>query len=209
MSVTPPPQGIAAVLDRIAALPAPSLRHLVAIAGPPGSGKSTLAAALAQALGPSAAAVPMDGFHLDNALLDSRGLRHRKGAPETFDADGFVLAMRRLASEPDVILPVFDRDRDIAIAGRIEVAARHRVVLVEGNYLFLDQPPWRDLGGLWSLCVFLNPGLPELRRRLVRRWRDHGLAQAEAEARAEDNDLANAARVLASLHRPSAPWIEL
>ena len=33
----------------------------------------------------SAAVVPMDGFHYDDAVLTAKGLRQRKGAPETFD----------------------------------------------------------------------------------------------------------------------------
>lgn len=202
-------RGMDRALRQIAALPQAPVRHLVAVAGPPGSGKSTFAAALAEAIGPRAVVVPMDGFHLDNALLDARGLRHCKGAPETFDADGFVCAMRRLASEATVILPGFDRDRDIALAGRIEVTAQHGIALVEGNYLMLDLPPWSDLDLLWSLGIFLNPGLPELRRRLVRRWLDHGLTATEAEARAESNDLVNAARVLTHLRVPPVPMIRL
>src|SRR5690606_11329337 len=61
-------------------------RLVVAIAGPPGAGKSTLSAALHGLLPEgSAEVVAMDGFHFDDAILDRRGLRARKGAPETFD----------------------------------------------------------------------------------------------------------------------------
>jgi len=71
-------------------------RSLVAIAGAPGAGKSTLAAALVDRLGPEAALVPMDGFHLDNAILDARGRRFAKGSPDTFDVAGFEAALQRL-----------------------------------------------------------------------------------------------------------------
>ena len=64
-------------------------RLIVAIAGPPGAGKSTFAEALLPLLPEgSAAVVPMDGFHYDNAVLQALGMMERKGAPESFDFDG-------------------------------------------------------------------------------------------------------------------------
>ncbi|MCR9149117.1 MAG: hypothetical protein NXH83_03015 [Rhodobacteraceae bacterium] len=195
--------------DRIAALPDRAPRRLVAVAGPPGAGKSTLAAALVEALGPAAALVPMDGFHLDNTLLRAGGLIARKGAPETFDAEGFVAAMQRLETRDEVILPVFDRARDIAVAGAVRVGPEHRIAVVEGNYLLLDAAPWRGLAGLWSLAVFLDPGEAELERRLIERWRDHGLDPAAAAERARGNDLRNARLVLGAVAQGPAPLIRL
>lgn len=181
--------------------------RLLGLTGAPGVGKSTLAARLASAW--DAVVVPMDGFHLDNRILDARGLRPRKGAPESFDAEGFVAAMRRLASESAVVVPAFERDRDIAIAGAVEIGPQHRVAIVEGNYLLLDAEPWRCLAPLWSLAVFLDPGTGVLHDRLVQRWLDHGLDRAAAVSRAEGNDLRNAATV--RLHRvaPAAGVIEV
>ena len=67
--------------------------------------------------GIAAEVVPMDGFHLDNALLDARGLRAKKGAPETFDVAGFIALIHRLKTEADVVYPLFDRARDLSVAG--------------------------------------------------------------------------------------------
>lgn len=174
-------------------------RILVAIAGPPGSGKSTLAEALHEALvagGQAAAIVGMDGFHFDNRILEARGLRPRKGAPETFDAAGFAHLLRRLkARETDVAIPVFDRDIEIARAGAAVVGAEARILLVEGNYLLLDEEPWSGLAPLFDMSIYLDVPAEELERRLVKRWLDHGLAQDEALARARDNDIPNALRV--------------
>lgn len=168
-------------------------RRLVAILGAPGSGKSTLAEQLVAAL-PGAVLVPMDGFHLDNRLLDRDGLRARKGAPETFDAEGFVALIRRLKQGGDVVYPVFDRDRDLAIAGAGRVGAATGLVVVEGNYLLLDRAPWRDLAGLWDLSVMLDVPAEELRRRLTARWQGLGRSPAEVLAHLE-NDLGNAETV--------------
>ncbi|OIQ32934.1 MAG: nucleoside/nucleotide kinase family protein [Alphaproteobacteria bacterium MedPE-SWcel] len=173
-------------------------RQLIAISGAPGSGKSTLSGPLAAAMsaqGFATEVVPMDGFHLDNRLLEARGLLERKGAPESFDLDGFARLCRALRSVDRVIYPLFDRARDIAIAGAAEVGPECRVAIVEGNYLLLDEPGWRDLAALWDLSLRLVVPVEELAARLVQRWRDHGLDQRAAEARARGNDLANVARI--------------
>ncbi|MBD3763671.1 MAG: nucleoside triphosphate hydrolase [Rhodobacterales bacterium] len=178
-------------------------RMLVALAGAPGAGKSTLAEATCAALNdhaPGLAAVmPMDGYHLDNAVLDARGLRPRKGAPQTFDVDGLARDLARLrAADRPVILPVFDRDLDLARAGAREVAPEVPVILVEGNYLLLDRTPWADLAPLFDLTVFLQVPEAELERRLIARWLHHGHGPEAARARALGNDIPNARLVAAA-----------
>ncbi|PZO66820.1 MAG: nucleoside/nucleotide kinase family protein [Paracoccus denitrificans] len=169
-------------------------RRLIALAGPPGAGKSTLAPVLAQALG--ARVVPMDGFHLDNILLDAAGLRPRKGAPETFDTAGLAHALRRLkAGEDEVILPAFDRDRDAAIAGAIWIGPEDRVLIVEGNYLLADLPGWAEMQDIWDATVFLDVPEARLQTRFATRWRDQGLTGDAAQARV-DNDMRNVRAVL-------------
>lgn len=164
----------------------------LAIAGPPGSGKSTLAAAVGAFLGARAQIVPMDGFHLDNATLDARGLRHKKGAPETFDADGFLRLVHRIRSGHATTFPLFDRDRDRTLQDAGHIKNSTEVFVFEGNYLSYDAPVWRDLSDVWDISVFLDIPIAELERRLIDRWLAHGYARPAAEARARGNDLANA-----------------
>lgn len=191
--------------DRVAAVVArlperAGARRLVALAGPPATGKSTIADALRAALvarGANAVVVPMDGYHLDNRILSERGLLSRKGAPETFDAHGFIAMIRRLKAGEETFVPVFDRTRDIAIAGAGLIPATADTIIVEGNYLMFDEAPWRDLAPLWDAALFLDASEAVLRERLVQRWRDHGLGDQAAVARAEENDLPNARRILA------------
>lgn len=186
-----------AVAERMRALPG-GRRRLVAIAGPPGAGKSTLAAALVQELGPTAALVPMDGFHFDNDTLTARGLRDRKGAPETFDLAGLSSLLEQLVREDGVAIPAFDRALDRVVGSSTIVQAGHRWVIVEGNYLLLDEPGWRDLARQWDLSVYLDEPHDVLEERLIHRWLDLGLALDDARAWALGNDLPNARRVAAA-----------
>lgn len=175
-------------------------RILVAIAGPPGAGKSTLSAQLSRRLidgGHTAAIVPMDGFHLDNATLRERGLLHRKGAPETFDVDGFIsLALTLRAGGAAVAVPHFDRDADEVCEAADTIDVGCEVLLLEGNYLLLDRLPWKRLQTLFDLSVFVKAPEPVLRQRLVQRWLDLGHDRQYAERRAKENDIPNATLVL-------------
>jgi pantothenate kinase len=172
-------------------------RVLVAIAGPPGAGKSTRAAALASRLHASRV-VPMDGFHYDDRVLEARGLRARKGAPETFDAAGFIHLIRRLKdNEPEVAIPVFDRGMEMSRAAADVVTRADRILLVEGNYLLLNETPWDALAPLWDVTVFLDVPEAELDRRLMRRWARHGKSPEAARAWIDGNDRPNIRRVQA------------
>lgn len=174
-------------------------RYLVAICGAPGCGKSTLAGEVARRLnaqGRKTCVVSMDGFHLDNRVLEARNLMPCKGAPETFDAPGFLRLVHALKSGEEVFAPLFDRTRDLAIAGAVIVPSSAKVVIVEGNYLMFDAAPWSKLADLWDLSVRVNVPMPELRARLIHRWLSLNYSSAVATRRAEGNDIPNAQRVI-------------
>lgn len=192
--------GISELVAMIAAGSAGRSRYLFGLAGPPGSGKSTVAARLAAASG--GVVVPMDGFHLDNAELDRRGLSEVKGAPETFDADGFLRLVRRLR-QPDgpVLAPSFDRLADRAVDAAITVDPSESIVIVEGNYLLLDRPPWDALVDLFDRTGYLVVDDAERVERLVARHVDHGRSPDAAREFVLRSDEANAAIVAASRHR--------
>ncbi|MCY0093611.1 nucleoside triphosphate hydrolase [Hoeflea ulvae] len=198
-----PEQTAAQLVDAAIGRAGQSQRFIIALAGPPGVGKSTLSEAMVAEFarrGQGAAIVPMDGFHLDNAVLDLRGTRARKGAPFTFDADGYAALLVRLRAEPDrdIAVPVFDRALDLARAGGSIITPEHRFLIAEGNYLLLDDPVWAQMAALFDLTVMLRAGLEELRQRLLDRWLALGLAYNDARTRAMSNDIPNAELVLGS-----------
>jgi pantothenate kinase len=172
-------------------------RFVIALAGPPGAGKSTLAAELVVALGQGAKAVPMDGFHYDDAVLIARGTRARKGAPDTFDVAGFRHLLTRLRAEDEVAIPLFDRDLEISRAGADIVGPDDRILIVEGNYLLLNEAPWPDLAPLFDLTIWIDVPEAELDRRLLARWAHYGKTPAEARAWIDGNDMPNIRRVVA------------
>ncbi len=175
-------------------------RFIVAVAGPPGSGKSTIADDLAAALlaaGEKAVVLPMDGFHMDNGLLEEAGLLPRKGAPETFDVRGLRDILKAVkAADEDVLVPVFDRSRELAIASARLISPSDHIIIAEGNYLLLDRKPWSDLRPLFDYSVLLRVSMQELERRLNARWEGFGYDAARIEAKVHGNDLPNARVVL-------------
>jgi Panthothenate kinase len=181
-------------------------RFIVAIAGPPGSGKSTLADALREALtrqDETAEVLPMDGFHMDNAVLEARGLLPRKGAPETFDVRGLIDILQAVrAAKEEVLVPVFDRSREIAIASARPISPGTHVVLAEGNYLLVDQEPWSRASPLFDLTILLAPPEPVLRERLRARWVHYGLDEAGITWKLDGNDLPNGRFVLEHSRMP-------
>lgn len=192
------------VCDLVMASLKDNSRVIIAIAGPPASGKSTLAETVVRLICnesdsavPRASLLPMDGYHLDNVILKSRGLLARKGAPNTFDADGFCRDVKRLsAASGELYYPRFDRQLDLAIANSIVIHPQTPVVVVEGNYLLLKSSPWSSLREVFTATVFLSPALEVLQGRLMQRWLEHGLDPAAARLRVVGNDLPNAELVL-------------
>ena len=170
-------------------------RELIAIAGPPGSGKTTLAKTLADRLA-HCSYLSMDGFHLDNPILIQKGLRERKGAPETFDVSGFMHLLQRLQKKEEVYVPYFDRQTERTINCAYPIPNHHDLVIVEGNYLLLDEPVWRDLDDYWDLAVFVQIDLDTIRARLQQRWAVQGFSEEQATHWIELNDIPNAERVI-------------
>lgn len=184
-------------------------RTIVGIAGPPASGKSTLAEAVVQNLNRGsgqpvarASLLPMDGYHLDNRILESRGLLARKGAPESFNSAGFCEAVRRLVSaRRETFHPSFDRHLDLAVANAIAIHPDTPVVVVEGNYLLLNREPWASLRELFAVTVCVCPPMSTLRNRLLQRWSKHGLEPDTAMRKVTQNDLPNAVLVARESHQ--------
>ena len=187
--------GLTELIDRLQPLTKGPQRRLVALAGPPAAGKSHLCEALMAAL-PGAGLLQMDGFHLDDGLLRQRGTLPRKGAPETFDLDGLAVMLDRLRADDGrpVLVPLFDRSIETSRAAAAEIPAEARLILVEGNYLLLDRPGWRELARHFALTVMLEAPEPVLRARLEARW--SGLAPEEAREKLDGNDLPNMRLVL-------------
>ncbi|GAA3805219.1 nucleoside/nucleotide kinase family protein [Cellulomonas soli] len=179
-------------------------RRLLGLVGAPGAGKSTLAAQIARYRPLDVVVVPMDGFHLAQTELERLGRADRKGAPDTFDAAGYVALLRRLrAADPGetVYAPEYRRDLRNGVAGAIAVPPDVPLVVTEGNYLLLDRDGFTPVAGLLDESWFVAPDDRVRLARLVARHVEFGKEPHTAHAWAHGPDEDNARLVVATAAR--------
>ncbi|MFF5567259.1 nucleoside/nucleotide kinase family protein [Streptomyces sp. NPDC012623] len=206
---------LTALVERAGRLMARPGRTVLGIVGAPAAGKSTLAALLTRELGPRAALLPMDGYHLANSVLEALGRRDRKGAPDTFDASGYAALLRRLrdtdtgpgadAGTETVYAPRFHREIEESIAGEIAIGPEVRLVITEGNYLLLPQGPWARIRPLLDESWYVEPDEPLRLRRLVARHIEFGKSPRAAHVWAHGTDQRNAETIAST--RPHADLV--
>ena len=180
-------------IDELISSKAP--RIIVGIVGKPGSGKSTLVKKIGkQYKVASLAIVPMDGYHLSNAILKKLQLRDRKGAPETFDALGFTALITRIKTEieNDIFYPIFHREIEESIANEGVVIAGTKLIVVEGNYLLHDKNNWHGVAPTLDESWYVDINEGKRINRLVARHMKFGKSEEEARAWARGTDQVNA-----------------
>jgi pantothenate kinase len=196
---------IAEAIERAAEL-AIGGRTMLGLVGCPGSGKSTLSAAIIAHVA-SSVVVPMDGFHMLNVDLDRLGRRNRKGAPDTFDVNGYVTLLDRVRRQHNtqvVTAPRYDRAASAPVPDAITVEPAVALVITEGNYLLLDYEPWSAVGPLLDEVWFVDVDESLRVPRLIARHIEFGKTPDEAVEWVMRSDEANAVLVAATRSRADA-----
>jgi pantothenate kinase len=157
-------------------------RMVVFLTAPPGTGKSTLVAfweylAAQDPQIPAIQALPMDGFHHYNQYLLARDLKQFKGAPHTFNIAKLHQALHDV-QQPESRWPQYDRNLHDPVEDAIQVTAP--IVIVEGNWLLLNQPEWQALRPLCDLSIFISAAPEALSERLIARKMRGGLTREQA-----------------------------
>ena len=181
-------------------------RYFLGITGCPAAGKSMLAKNLTDEINSRtgddlAAVVPMDGFHLPNSILKQRAFLNIKGAPETFDVDSFVKLINRLHGFPDrsIMCPAYDRKIHDPVENSITIKPCNRLIIVEGNYLLLNVPPWNTIRTKMNEVWYIDTPLKTVKEQLLRRHIAGGTSKKEAERKVESVDLPNAVLIRKTL----------
>lgn len=154
-----------------------------------------------------AAFVPMDGYHLTRAQLsalpNAAEAHARRGAVFTFDGPSFLALVHLIRapltpSTPTIRAPSFDHAKKDPVADDIEIPPSARIVVFEGNYLALDQDPWREAGAMMDEIWFVEVDEEVAVRRLAERHVRAGIAGSLEEGleRARGSDARNGREVL-------------
>ena len=193
------------LLRRLAALQQQRNRRiLVLLAAPPGCGKTTLACFLEKLSREGKGLTPiqtigMDGFHrrqeyLQSHFIERRGMRipmvDVKGAPITFDLQRLTDSVRRAASGEICGWPAYDRILHNPVEDALRVDGS--IILLEGNYLLLDEDGWRDLRRYADYSISITAGEALLRSRLIGRRIRTGVEKEKAVRFVDGSDMPNA-----------------
>lgn len=207
---------VAELIARARALAETGERRILGITGAPGAGKTTVTQQIIEALGPELAAfVPMDGFHLANSTLLAWDRRDRKGAWDTFDAEGYVHLLGRLRvqgtaegqSAEIIHAPDFDRNIDESVGSALPVLPTVPLIVTEGNYLLSPEGSWGRVAGLLDESWFIDVDDATRLERLTERHVRHGMPRDDAAAWAAGTDQANAERVALNKVRATSVFV--
>jgi pantothenate kinase len=100
-----------------------------------------------------------------------------------------------------VYAPEFNRSLNESVGSAIPVPASVRVVVVEGNYLLLPEPPWAGVRPLLDLVLYVDAPTPTRVEALLRRQRSRGLDRDAAHDWVHRSDEANAALIATTRER--------
>lgn len=133
----------------------------------------------------------------------------RRGAHWTFDGQGYVDFVQKLKTigPQDGVLkgPTFSHSTKDPVADDLIIEPHHRIIVLEGLYVFLSVPPWRTAAELLDERWFVDVDIAEARKRIVARHVRTGVTSSEEAAleRAEMNDFPNGEFVMANMLEPT------
>ncbi|RRT67054.1 hypothetical protein B296_00032514 [Ensete ventricosum] len=193
-------------------------KYIVGLAGPPGAGKTTLSSEVVHRLNylwsqkvtgktsvsplEFAIVLPMDGFHLYRSQLDAmenpEEAHARRGAPWTFNPELLLKCLHSLRNKGSTYAPSFDHGVGDPVEDDVFVSSEHKVVIVEGNYLFLEEGIWQDICSIFDEKWFLDIDINIAMERVLKRHISTGKEPDVAKWRIEYNDRPNAEIIMGS-----------
>ena len=194
------------LLKRLSALQREKDRRIaVFLAAPPAAGKSTLCCYLEKLSQQEPGLTPVqslgiDGFHYSQDYLDSHSINRDgqtiplakiKGAPESYDVQKLASLLENIGEE-NQSWPMYSRRIHNPVENAIEI--REKILLLEGNWLLLNEEPWNRLSCDYS--IFLALGEESQLERIVQRKMMGGFSEEHARRIVRENDWPNIIRCM-------------
>lgn len=170
-------------------------RVIFGVIGKPGAGKSTVSQKVKERFPEDdVAIISMDGYHLSNEVLDVQAKRDRKGAPDTFDVDGFVTLLAKVKSftNEKITFPIFHREIEASVADEGVIFSTAKLIIVEGNYLLSKEYGWGEVRHYLDTSFYLSINEEIRIQRLIARHIEFGKDPVDATIWATKSDESNA-----------------
>ncbi|MEV0581599.1 type I pantothenate kinase [Nonomuraea sp. NPDC050310] len=137
----------ASTLNAFLGEPERRVPYILGVAGSVAVGKSTTARLLHTLLArwpehPQVALLTTDNFLYPNAVLEERGIMHRKGFPESYDRRALVRFVAEVKSgAAEVRAPVYSHLEYDIVPGEQQVVKNPDILIVEGLNVLQPAPP--------------------------------------------------------------------
>jgi len=182
-------------------------RLIVYLAAPPGAGKTTLSLFLSRLSETKKdmikiQAVGIDGFHYPQEYIEQHSIvingkaipmRNIKGSPETYDLQKLTDKIKLLREQKKVKWPAYDRNIHDVVQDAVLI--QENIVIIEGNWLLLDEAGWRELQSFCDYSIFIAAEENILKNRLIQRKAAGGVSLKKAIEFYDQSDSVNIVRV--------------
>ncbi|MET9337343.1 MULTISPECIES: type I pantothenate kinase [unclassified Nonomuraea] len=151
--------------------------YILGIAGSVAVGKSTTARLLRTLLArwpehPKVALITTDSFLYPNEVLESRGIMHRKGFPESYDRRALVRFVAEVkAGSDEAHAPVYSHLEYDIVPGVTQAVKKPDILIIEGLNVLQPAPPAAlAVNDYFDFSIYVDAKVEDIRTWYVHRF---------------------------------------